>query len=306
MIKFDTNIKLNNNLKKIDEQIDELLENEDIKSFVANNDLNGYQIEEAVNRFLLFLEEKENCKECLGLQNCKNANKGYSSELALSNDRVKILYYPCQYLSQIVKKEATNENLNSLYIPKKVLNASFDDLYLINEERKEINKYLTRFLAFYSKEEPMKGIYISGMYGTGKTYILAALCNELTKKGHKVMFAYYPDLSRELKSCIDKGNLEEMIQQLKEIEILMLDDIGGESISQYIRDEVLGPILQYRLLEELPTFFSSNLSIDDLRNQYRRDGSKEETVRSLRIYERIKDLTVEFELTKKPVRPQNF
>ena len=110
----------------------------------------------------------------------------------------------------------------------------------------------------------MLGMYIHGEYQRGKTYTLAALANEITKQGFKVVLAYYPDLVRELKSSIGNNTLESLINKLKQADILMLDDIGGESNSSWVRDEVLGPILQYRLLDEKPTFFSSNLSIKDL------------------------------------------
>ena len=39
------------------------------------------------------------------------------------------------------------------------------------------------------------------------------------------------------------------------VPVLILDDIGSEMNTQWVRDEVLGPILQFRMLEELPTFF---------------------------------------------------
>ena len=35
----------------------------------------------------------------------------------------------------------------------------------------------------------------------------------------------------------------------------MMDDIGADAMSSWIRDEVFGVILQYRMQEQLPTFF---------------------------------------------------
>ena len=46
--------------------------------------------------------------------------------------------------------------------------------------------------------------------------------------------------------------------------MLLLDDIGAENTSNWSRDEVLGPILQYRMENHLPTFFTSNLTMDEL------------------------------------------
>ncbi len=54
--------------------------------------------------------------------------------------------------------------------------------------------------------------------------------------------------------------MEVLKQNYPEYEnILMLDDIGAEEITPWARDEVIGPLLHYRMVQELPTFFSSNL-----------------------------------------------
>ena len=42
----------------------------------------------------------------------------------------------------------------------------------------------------------------------------------------------------------------------------MLDDIGSESMTSWMRDEVLGRILNYRMHKGLPTFFTSNNNYD--------------------------------------------
>ena len=48
-----------------------------------------------------------------------------------------------------------------------------------------------------------------------------------------------------------------IMYQMKNTEILFIDDIGAENCSAWSRDEVLGPILQYRMQSHLPTFFTS-------------------------------------------------
>ena len=132
--------------------------------------------------------------------------------------------------------------------------------------------------------------------GSGKTYTLAVIAKELTKKGYQVVLAYFPDLVREFKSSIGNNTLETLINKMKQADILMLDDIGGESNSAWIRDEVLGPILQYRLLDEKPTFFSSNLSIKDLARNMQDNNQTASQLKAARIAARISSLTTEFQL----------
>ncbi|ETT30301.1 primosomal protein DnaI, partial [Paenibacillus sp. FSL R5-192] len=51
---------------------------------------------------------------------------------------------------------------------------------------------------------------------------------------------------------------------LRTASVLILDDIGAETLTIWTRDEVIGPILQRRM-ERLPIIYTSNLTIKELR-----------------------------------------
>ena len=76
----------------------------------------------------------------------------------------------------------------------------------------------------------------------------------------------------------------------------MLDDIGAEEITPWVRDEIIGPILHYRMVQELPTFFSSNYNFKELQHHLSvtRDGT--ELTKAARIMERIKTLATPYYL----------
>ena len=181
-------------------------------------------------------------------------------------------------------------------MPEMVLKADLEDYRNDTKNRMEIYRYMMKFLNFLSRGEVMKGMYLTGKYQEGKTYTLAALAKELTKRGYSVILAYYPDLSREVKSTIGNGGLEVLINKLKVVDILMLDDIGGEAQSSWVRDEVLGPVLQHRLLDKKPTFFSSNVTRNDLPTYMVGNKQKAELMKAFRIFARIESLTEEFNM----------
>ena len=81
--------------------------------------------------------------------------------------------------------------------------------------------------------------------------------------------------------------------------MLLLDDIGAENCSNWSRDEVLGPILQYRMENHLPTFFTSNLTLDELEAALAVTSSGVDKVKAKRIIERIKQQTISLELISK-------
>ena len=136
-----------------------------------------------------------------------------------------------------------------------------------------------------------KGLYFHGEFGVGKSYILGAIANELAKHKISSMIVYVPELFRELKSSIGDSTLNEKLEAIKREPVLMLDDIGAETMSSWVRDEILGPILQFRMLENLPTFFTSNFNFQGLEHHltYSQRG-EEEKLKARRIMERIKYL----------------
>ena len=84
--------------------------------------------------------------------------------------------------------------------------------------------------------------------------------------------------------------------KIKKVPLLLIDDIGAENSTAWARDEVLAPILQYRMEEKLPTFFTSNLTIDELENHLSEANNKVDKIKARRIIERVKQLTIKEEL----------
>jgi len=279
-----------------DNTIDKFMADPIVSNFVMNNDLTHDTIIRGINNILAYMKDKEVCAKCKGLYECKLVTTGFSPKLEIYNDDIELEYEKCKYN----KTDGSRQNISSFYVPKKIFQATLDDFDMIGPERKEIHRYMLNFIKNYSKDNYVKGMYLCGVYRSGKTYILATMANELAMLGYKITFVYYPDLVRELKSSIGTDRFEEKIRILKSTQILFLDDIGGETPNQFIRDEVLGPVLQYRLLDQKPTFFSSNMKLKVLIEALCKENSNLEKSKAMRIVERIKSLTIQFSVTEKP------
>jgi primosomal protein DnaI len=282
----------------VDQTMESLLENPNIRAFVVKHDLTHAQILASMNSFLTYLEEQSKCNDCTSLLECHLSHPGMTPQLFMQGQVVSLEYVPCKH--NVGQKKSFK--IDALYIPKKVFEADLSDMDMISQTRRDIYQFILQFLNKYKKGEVVKGLYLSGLYGTGKTYILACIANEVAKLDKEVIFAYYPDLVREMKSSIGVGGLEERISRLKTIPVLILDDIGGESPSAFIRDEVLGPILQHRVLDQLPTFFSSNIPMIGLIESMVVSTSVSEKAKAARIHSRIKDLATEIQMSEKPLR----
>ena len=120
----------------------------------------------------------------------------------------------------------------------------------------------------------------------------------MAKKDVSSIMVYYPELLRSLKSSFG-GDYEEKFSKLKTVPLLLLDDIGAENTTNWSRDEVLAPLLQYRMENHLSTFFTSNLTKQELELTLSNTSNGIDKIKARRIIERINQLTVDLELISK-------
>ncbi|MBA1394311.1 hypothetical protein EQ500_10635 [Lactobacillus sp. XV13L] len=116
-------------------------------------------------------------------------------------------------------------------------------------------------------------------------------------------------MTLDMSSDIRQASLDDYAKgaptRQKAVPIVMLDDIGADSMSSWIRDEVLSVILQYRMQEKLPTFFSSNLSMEDLQlHMTVNQRGDYEPLKAARIMERIKYVSREIVVAGLNLRQQ--
>lgn len=233
--------------------------------------------------------ELKNCKNCKNILECKNNVCGYVYYPNVEQDNIIFSYIPCKYKKKLDKDSEYKKYITNIDMPNEIVNASMKDIFTDDKDRLEAIKWLTTFIKKYENNEKCKGLYLTGNFGCGKTYLISACFNELAKKGKKVAIVYYPEFLRNLKeSFLD--DFKSSFDKIKKSELLLLDDIGAETVTNWNRDEILGTILQYRMQEKLPTFFTSNLTIKELEHHLAASDS-EGKIKARRIIERIKYLT---------------
>ena len=180
-------------------------------------------------------------------------------------------------------------------IAKDIRNAKMSEIYTDDKNRIELIKWVTKFIKEYKKGTTFKGLYLNGNFGSGKSYIVSATINELVKDGYSAALVYYPEFLRILKSSF-KTDFDEQFDYARKVDLLLLDDIGAENMTSWSRDEILGPILQYRMDNKMATFFTSNLSIEELETHLSVSKDSIDKLKAKRIIERIKFLTDDIKL----------
>lgn len=236
--------------------------------------------------------ELKNCKNCKGLSMCKNNVKGYVNFPSKEENSLVFSYTPCKYKkeSDKYKSDVTFYETSSL-----LREAKMKDIDVNDKARVELLTYIKEFIKDYPNK---KGVYLSGSFGSGKSFILNALLNELSRKGSKCVSLYYPLLLKRLKDSFNSKNesYEQIYNELVTTDVLLIDDIGAENNTPWARDEVLGGILQSRMDNNKITFFTSNFTLEELEVHLSETTSTSDKIKARRIIERIKELTVPISL----------
>lgn len=292
-------------LQKTYEQLrQKVLDNPEIISFIQQYGLT----EEAVQKNLGTLYEYEmqstHCRvQCEGLEKCLNVVQGYKPRLTWQFGQVQLVYEACEWQKMEAQQSRVKQLVQSMHIPEEILHAKISDLYLKGTTRVQVIEYIHQILQLIDQKQNFKGLYLSGSFGVGKTFTLGVIANALAEKGISSLLVYFPEFVREMKSSISDQTLESKLKVVKSAPVLMIDDIGAESISSFTRDEILGAILQYRMLEKLPTFFTSNFNFNELEAHLSiNQRGDEENVKAKRIIERIRTLSEPIEMVGKNLR----
>ena len=73
-----------------------------------------------------------------------------------------------------------------------------------------------------------------------KVSMVAALAHDLSeKRGVSSTLLHYPSFVIDVKNAISDGNVKTLVDELKLSEVLILDDIGAEQSTAWVRDEIL-------------------------------------------------------------------
>lgn len=282
----------------------EVLNDSQIAEFLQKNQsvITNELVEKSLGKLYEFSTQSKKCDQCPNLDGCINLMQGYYPKLVFEGKGIDLHYEECPRKIVTDEKRKREKLIRSLYVPRDIFAATIEDFYQTDasQVRMDAGEQAMNFVMNYVPGQQQKGLYIYGEFGVGKTYLLGAIANQLAEKKISSLLVYFPDFLRELKGSIGDNTVNEKIEMVKKAQVLMLDDLGAESMTSWGRDEVLGPILQFRMLENLPTFFTSNFDFKELENHltFSQRGEKE-VVKAARVMERIEYLAKPIELDGK-------
>jgi DNA replication protein DnaC len=118
----------------------------------------------------------------------------------------------------------------------------------------------------YSRD-PDGWLLLMGNCGSGKTHLAASIANHaLRNMNIRVYFAVVPDLLDFLRATFDPNSgarYDERFDEIKNVPLLVLDDLGTESASPWAREK-LYQLINHRYNLKLPTVITTNQDLDSI------------------------------------------
>lgn len=136
-----------------------------------------------------------------------------------------------------------------------------------------MQRYVEKFEQFKADS---KGLLLYGTCGTGKTYYAACIANALIDKGYTCRMTNFATLINEMQGKFD--GKQDYLNSLNRCDLLIIDDLGIESSSEF-RREVVFNIIDSRYRSGKPFIVTTNLTPDEIK------GAKE--IGQQRVFDRV-------------------
>ena len=213
------------NLGSEEDILNQVLQDPDINAFLQANKakIDQKMIKNSMSGLYEFYSQKRNPSKVMA---------GYAPQLFLNGKVIDVRYAPTQAKAAQDRKRAAKKRLHLIDLPVRLHDVELSKID-ITDDRNQVLTLIYDFLNKYSKDSHQQGLYLSGDFGVGKTYILAGLANYVvTNMDKDVVFLHVPTFIAGLASHFGDNSLQDEIRRLSECDLLILDDIGAETLSQ--------------------------------------------------------------------------
>lgn len=135
-------------------------------------------------------------------------------------------------------------------------------------ERREIKKIAGSYAQAFTPDE-QHGLLLRGGTGTGKTHVATAILHEILRNGFSGLYCNVTDLMARLRASYDRhssDNEEAILEELVETDLLVLDDLGAEIPTAWVRDR-LYLVINRRYEAARATIVTTNCDDGELRER---------------------------------------
>ena len=119
----------------------------------------------------------------------------------------------------------------------RISNACIEDIDF--PAKRELDRSVIRQLGTARWVQEHQSVVITGMTGTGRTYVACALANSACRKGYRALYRRAPRLFDELTLAHADGSYQHLLARLAKIDVLVIDDWGLAAPTDQERRDLL-------------------------------------------------------------------
>ena len=278
-MKFKNDIIIDSSALK--QMEDEVFSNLKALKYLRSLGLNDDTIKANITKVYDFSLDMKNCKDCRGTKFCTKDPKYLVSSVTFKNGVVDRNIIPCK------------KYLEFANFKKRFLVYDFEEGWLENVILKDVSNIRSKnkmeVLKIYQNAVEgirQRWIFLKGSIACGKSFYAATLSVDAAKSRafETICFINVPDRFKQLSDLAFTKNpdFNEELEKYKTAEFLVLDDFGNEFKSDFVRDNILFPILTYRVKNRLFTIITSNYSIEECASMYQTTNVSKPKIEQIR------------------------
>jgi primosomal protein DnaI len=228
--------------------------------------------DEAIKRggilLLDLIKQERICGSCQGYEKCGKEGdaKGLYDYLDVYNDQLTIRTGPCNpFLKHLELQEVASL---SAFSEKTTADKEYRfENFPLEQSRKhpELFAAAMEFAEGFDhlrnrldQAARVKGLYIFGPPGVGKTHLMLAICNKLDERQIPNIFVRADTIFDKLRTMAALGqDMESVIEKYCTVPVLAIDEFAQERANEFTIDKMFR-IINYRFSNKLPTLFTSN------------------------------------------------
>lgn len=247
----------------INELVDELRNDKDVYNEIKKLNLTLGEVRENVAKLTDFMTDFNYCKYCPGINECNKKIPHTALTVRKVGNFITTDVEPCKKILEQLK-------FDSHYIIKDFepnwRTSALREIDLSENRRPAIKEF-----AKVLNGKNSRWIYLLGNHKVGKSYLAVTFANEfiaVTDKKVAVMncgerIKQLSDLSYKEKDLFDA-----QLDTLSDVPLLIMDNFGSEYKNEFVRDQVIIPLLSARANKSNVTIFTSEFTIDEIQKMY--------------------------------------
>lgn len=200
----------------------------DIQIYVFNGIITDELIKDNLLDCIKVIESHERCTQCQG--ECESPMQPYIS----LEDGFSVGYSLCLKVKRLNNQKRIDRLLSSSRLPSLFRTKTFETFI-----QTPTNKAAYEIAQRVAENTEGKGIILAGSPGTGKTHLATAILNIRIQNGQEAIFCTVPELLSDIRKTFgSKNETSELMELVKKCELLILDDLGVEKVTDWVLEEL--------------------------------------------------------------------